>query len=62
MLRPDREHHPYDLYAAARKLARIGYGHEDIVLMLGIEKTPKNRKWVRRIVMGTRAQYRGWGK
>ena len=62
MLRPDREHHAYDYYDAAVRLAREGYGHEDIVVMLQLERTPKLKAVVRRIVLGIRAEYRGWLK
>ena len=61
MLRPDREH-PYDYYGEIVRLAREGYGHEDIVVMLQVERTPKLKAVVRRIVLGIRAEYRGWLK
>ncbi len=38
-----------------RDLAEAGYGHEDIVVMLGMHKTPANRDWVRRIVINREA-------
>ena len=62
MLRPDRDHHAYDIYDAVLKLAREGYGHEDIVAKMSARLAPKHRDWVRRVVMSTRAEYRGWLK
>ena len=55
MLRPDRDHHAYDIYDATVKLARKGYGHEDVLVMLKLPKTPENKAMVRRIVLG-----KGW--
>lgn len=50
MLRPDRDHHPYDLYDTVMKLAKRGLGYEDIMVKMRLPA--KDLAWVRRIVLG----------
>ena len=42
------------LYFQARKLAKDGYGVEDILVKLRLPNTLESTNWIRRIVFGRR--------
>jgi hypothetical protein len=53
---------PKALSLEVEKLAQQGYGWQDCMAKLDLERTPIMREWVREVVMSMRANYRGWGR